>query len=238
MKAASMNTSKLFLAALCAAGCGVTSPSIAKDYFLDGLISPRPVLIIKERGMAPGSKSIACDIALYAPLLAASTGDTAKINDLILNHIDKGVRPLGLNCKKYLLASLAYNVTRADRWTSMNVVLYIRPREGVHGVYDSLPITIDTQRGKVVPLQALFKHANYRNILNHELKSEALPALAKKGLEYAYQPISADQNYYLTEKDLVICYQQYDVGPGAAGVVEIPIPLATLRGHLIAGLVP
>ncbi|MES2318494.1 MAG: RsiV family protein [Pseudomonadota bacterium] len=233
-----MIRSKLSLVAICAVGLGLAGPAFAQDYFLDGLISPRPVLIAKKPGPETGTDSPRCDIALYAPLLAESSDDTPKLNDLILRHVGQGIKAYGLNCKKYLSAWLAYKVTRADKWTSMNIVLYVRPRETVKGGFESLPMTIDTERVNIVPLKALFKSPNYLKIVDDQLSAHVLPAMAKKGVVYAFKPTTARQKFYLTAKDLVICYDQYEIGPGVAGVVELPIPLASLRRHLIPGLSP
>jgi hypothetical protein len=95
--------------------------------------------------------------------------------------------------------------------------------------------TINKKTGELITLPSLFKeNADYVNVLSEYILSEMKRQNAagenmfwvEKG-DYVepFSKIKPDQNFYLNnEGDLVICFDKYEVAPGASGSPQFVIP--------------
>jgi hypothetical protein len=93
---------------------------------------------------------------------------------------------------------------------------------GAHGNTLQRSLTFDADTGRSYKLSELFKPgSNYEERLNAiieaQIKARKLPLLVK------YPGISADQDFYLADKSLVIYFQLYDIVPYAWGFPYFPI---------------
>lgn len=97
-----------------------------------------------------------------------------------------------------------------------------------HGMAMRNAINIDMTTGRLYDLQDLFKlGADYKSKLNDIIKNQIAednPPLLRE-----FQGINENQEYYLTEKELVIFYQLYDYTPYAYGFLEFYIPYESIN---------
>ncbi|MDF2891203.1 MAG: repeat protein [Clostridia bacterium] len=92
-----------------------------------------------------------------------------------------------------------------------------------HGLSMRSAINIDMLDGKLYALSDLFKaNADYKSKLNtiikKKLADDNIPLLRE------FEGIGDKQEYYLTDKELVVYYQLYDYTPYAYGFLEFYIP--------------
>lgn len=89
-------------------------------------------------------------------------------------------------------------------------------------------VTADPRTGRVYSLADLFEDERYIDILSEavalDIEEQELPLLA------GFDKIAPDQDFYLTERHLVLYYQLYELAPYAWGFPEFEIPLESLRG--------
>lgn len=105
---------------------------------------------------------------------------------------------------------------------------------GAHGGDRQISHTFDLKTGNEFSLDDLMKSGSgYRDYINRFVKAE----IVRTGLDAAqlttFEAISDNQSYYLSDKGLVIYFQQYEYFPYAAGIVEFTLPYADLSGYLI-----
>lgn len=105
---------------------------------------------------------------------------------------------------------------------------------GAHGMIVRNSCNIDFRNKKQIYLDDLFEAEGYENVLNRMIDE----LLQKRGEDYTelwkIPRIQAEHqyNFYITETDLVIYFQPYDLSYYARGFVEFPLSLTDLRGHL------
>ena len=88
-------------------------------------------------------------------------------------------------------------------------------------------LTMDTATGENYQLHQLFVPGSaYMDIINAEIERQIkvrdIPLLDE------FKGIAPDQDYYVSDKALVIYFQLYELSPYAAGFPYFPIPLYSL----------
>jgi hypothetical protein len=94
--------------------------------------------------------------------------------------------------------------------------------------------TIDKASGKLITLKSLFKEdADYVSVLNRYLIDE-MKRQNDAGLNMfwvddpdmeSFESIREDQNFFINQDgQLVICFDKYEIAPGASGSPEFIIP--------------
>lgn len=99
-------------------------------------------------------------------------------------------------------------------------------------------VTIDKTTGKKVALADLFPEgADYITPLSEEIirqmhaDTETPYFIAADGEPEGFEKISAEQNFYLTEQgQLMIVFNEYEVGPGSIGAPGFLIPDDVIKG--------
>jgi inhibitor of cysteine peptidase len=104
---------------------------------------------------------------------------------------------------------------------------------GAHGSDRQISHTFDLKTGVEYSLADLMKSGSgYQDYINKCVKAD----IVKDGLEDAqlvkFESIADDQSYYLSDKGLVVYFQQYEYFPYAAGIVEFTLPYADLAEYL------
>lgn len=104
---------------------------------------------------------------------------------------------------------------------------------GANGLDVRSGITVSTVSGRELRLQDLFcNDASYTDVLNREIRKQ----LRDRGLEKEqirpFTGIDEDQNYYLTDTDLVIVARELEWFNHAMGTVEFSIPLSKLQAYM------
>lgn len=88
-------------------------------------------------------------------------------------------------------------------------------------------LTFNLKTGNTVDIASLFKvGSGYRLIISNEIKRQIkardIPLIAE------FTRINDDQEYYLTDKALVVFFQRATIAPSVAGILEFPIPYSML----------
>jgi peptidoglycan-N-acetylmuramic acid deacetylase PdaC-like protein/uncharacterized protein DUF3298 len=106
---------------------------------------------------------------------------------------------------------------------------------GAHGSTVRSSETWELCSGMQLPLYSFFKpEINYRNLLIEEITKQAEYNIKQNSNIYFTEYKSLilknfnENNFYLTTQGIVIYYEQYDIAPYAAGIVEFLIPYATI----------
>jgi hypothetical protein len=116
---------------------------------------------------------------------------------------------------------------------------YYSYTRGAHGSTDRVAYNIDLLTGKQIALSELFvQDFDYKIFINDIIKAEIQ---ADQGSYFendaqAFKEITADQQYYINENNLVIYFDLYEIAPYATGIPEFAIPLADLQGKLTVEL--
>lgn len=107
--------------------------------------------------------------------------------------------------------------------------------------------TIDKKREILITLPSLFEDDSYVEIISGNVKEQMLKnnksdeekiywveGIGDTELVEVFEKISADQNFYISDKGkLIISFDKYEVAPGYMGVVEFEIPTEILAGILV-----
>lgn len=99
---------------------------------------------------------------------------------------------------------------------------------GAHGMSYLVSLNIDMESGKLFELKDLFrKDSNYKEKLNSILIEQA----KEKGDIFIgeYNGITPEQQFYLTENELVLYYQLYEYTPYAYGFLKFYIPYSDIK---------
>lgn len=148
--------------------------------------------------------------------------NAAKIADFIHTRNNKKALANNEYSNRYGLA--------ADYEVKLNNTKYLSVLQsiytytgGAHGNTVRYSMTLDQNTGKVLSLPDLFKDDTYLEVLNN--------SAAQQNRELVYQEvkITGSENFYLTDSELVIYYQQYEIAPYAAGFVEYRFPYEQLQ---------
>lgn len=122
---------------------------------------------------------------------------------------------------------------KTDNDKILSLALYIYHAQGssnTEGKY----YTIDKENETVLTLEGMFNGSDYVNVISENIK-EQMKERMKQDKDKAYwlddemaenfKSISKDQKFYINKNnELVICFDKYEVGPGAMGMQEFVIP--------------
>lgn len=102
------------------------------------------------------------------------------------------------------------------------------PEGAAHGLTIAHSKTFDARTGYVYALSDLFRSgvdyvAILSDIIEKQIEEEDLPTTAP------FPGISPNQDYYLTQTELVIYFQAYEFTPGSVGIPYFPIPFEEIR---------
>lgn len=136
--------------------------------------------------------------------------------------------------KRALTFHARYEVYRSDdRFLSLGQEFY-RYTGGAHGMGWLSATTVDLQTGQVCILKDMFREqADYQRRLTEITRREG----EARGLPmWSFSGIREDSAYYLTDTELVLYFQHYEIAPYSAGVVRIKIPYGEIRDILSPGI--
>lgn len=98
---------------------------------------------------------------------------------------------------------------------------------GAHGVTTRTSYTIDKKKEELITLKNLFIEGyNYIDIINKEIKTQ-ISANPENYFDSgsSFKGIDENQNFYISDDNLIIYYQLYDIAPYVFGIPEFKIPL-------------
>ena len=102
---------------------------------------------------------------------------------------------------------------------------------GAHGMTLQKSLTFEVESGKSYTLGELFKeNSDYKKVLSEiiakQIKERNLPLIAE------FKGIGQEQDYYVSDKCLVIYFQLYELTPYAWGFTYFPISLYQIQDLL------
>ncbi len=114
---------------------------------------------------------------------------------------------------------------------SVRLENYMYPEHAAHGATMVKSVTVDLATGKVYTLGDLFQRGTgyimvLNQIIRQQFKEKDLPMINE------FRGITVNQDYYLTPKNLVIYFQQYEYTPGYVGIPEFEIPYRTIINYI------
>lgn len=103
---------------------------------------------------------------------------------------------------------------------------------GAHGMTLRKTRNIDTLAQKEIELGDLFSEEGYKETLNRMIRDLRTENPDEYGELWEEPTIKTGQDFYLTEDDLVIYYQPYELSYYARGFIEFPLRLSELKGYM------
>lgn len=150
-----------------------------------------------------------------------------KINDLIKMQVMELIPDEG--CDVYETIMGRYNIgVNKNGILSIKIEVYTFPKHAANGSTVARSITLDLKSGRVYQLHDLFKpNSDYRivitKMIQEQIKERDLPLIKE------FTGITDYEDYYLTENDLVIYFQEIEYTPHYVGIPEFPIPYSRIR---------
>ncbi len=130
-----------------------------------------------------------------------------------------------------------FELKSADKVLSFVVNTYMYTG-GANGITRVDTYNIDTEKCVTIGLEDLFKTAtDYKAVINNQILSQMQAQEEDENVLYfkgenGFKTISAEQDFYIQDENLVIVFQKYEVAPGAMGTPEFKIPLTNLSSLL------
>ncbi|MCL6612964.1 MAG: DUF3298 and DUF4163 domain-containing protein [Peptococcaceae bacterium] len=114
---------------------------------------------------------------------------------------------------------------------SVRLENYIFPEQAAHGLTMADSVTADLKTGKVYTLKDLFRRGTdylftLNMIIREQFRERDLPMINE------FRGITANQDFYLTPKNLVIYFQVYEYTPYYVGIPEFEIPYQKIINYI------
>ncbi len=151
-----------------------------------------------------------------------------KLYDEYLKEV-KDLEKLGVEGRKY--GKSWYEVINEND-DVLSLVIYNYYAQGSSNTTRKF-YNIDKKNQTVLTLEGMFKGSDYVNVISKNIISQMRERHQKNPedvywidgeIEY-FTKIKKDQGFYINDKnEIVICFDKYEVAPGASGLVEFTIP--------------
>ncbi|MDU2686285.1 DUF3298 domain-containing protein [Paeniclostridium sordellii] len=124
---------------------------------------------------------------------------------------------------------------KTDNDNILSLVIYEYEAEGSSNTTRRF-YNIDKKNQTVLTLEGMFKNDDYINVISENIKQQMAEQMKrdknkiywlndKEARNSNFKAIKRDQGFYINKSgELVICFDKYEVGPGAMGLVEFTIP--------------
>lgn len=165
--------------------------------------------------------------------------DVSELTTALVNQFYKDLEITGNN--GYGSIHIDYEATtNTDRWFTLK--LSVSETAASSNTYFEF-YHIDKKQGKIVELGDLFNTDKFSDILVAEIKMQMQEQMANddnisywinnSGIGEEFATVSADHNFYWNENgDLVIIFDEYEVGPGSMGTPEFVIDRDVIKDIL------
>ena len=165
--------------------------------------------------------------------------DVSELTTALVNQFYKDLEITGNN--GYGSIHVDYEATtNTDRWFTLK--LSVSETSASSNTYFKF-YHIDKKQGKIVELGDLFNTDKFSDILVADIKMQMQEQMANdenisywinnSGIGEEFATVSADHNFYWNENgDLVIIFDEYEVGPGSMGTPEFVIDRDVIKDIL------
>lgn len=111
-------------------------------------------------------------------------------------------------------------------------IIYYQYTGGAHGIYFQKTFNFDTNLEKEMKIGDLFKEDfNYKKIINDKI-AETIAKNENSFFKDRFKGIDDSTDFYLSQGELVIYFQLYDIAPYAFGMPEFKIPYILIEKGL------
>ena len=162
---------------------------------------------------------------------------SAELNELFNEEVCKAVKDFdneaataNIAAKSTFDISQTVNYNKND-FISITEEIY-RYTGGAHGMTVRHTRNIDILKKQEIFLADLFAEKGYENTLNRMLEELKKNKPEEYGELWQKPEIKKNQEFYITDDDLIIYYQPYELSYYARGFVEFPLRLTELKGYL------
>lgn len=127
-----------------------------------------------------------------------------------------------------------YEVFRADAQIISLIQRVYQYTGGAHGMTMQMGYTIDRISGRQLNLADLFAPgASYADRINHFVREEGR---ARHLPMWDFKGIRAQSAFYLSDAGVVLFFQQYEIAPYSAGIIQMQVPYELLTDILQPGI--
>ncbi len=127
-----------------------------------------------------------------------------------------------------------YEVFRTDAQIVSLIQRVYQYTGGAHGMTRQAGHTIDRASGRRLNLADLFVHgASYTERLNRFVLEEGR---ARQLPMWDFKGIGAQSAFYLSDAGVVLFFQQYEIAPYSAGIIQMQVPYELLADILQPGI--
>ncbi|WP_404466983.1 RsiV family protein [Planococcus rifietoensis] len=90
-------------------------------------------------------------------------------------------------------------------------------------------LNYELQSGSAIGIAELFEEENYEDDLLAATNLEMEASGLKENLSFPFDQVKEEQQFYLTEQELVLVFDQYEITAGSMGTQEVAIPKSELE---------
>lgn len=181
------------------------------------------------------------------PNLSSSQVNSSKINKVIKDDVNIFLSSLesdgkasyedSQNGKFHFFpfnANVTYEVGRNNKNLLSIPVVYYEYTGGAHGLTKMVGYNFNPATGSIVNLSDLFNSNNYLSLIKDtilkDIKSNS-DIYFNDSIDHI-NSLKAFTNFYITETDLIVFFNQYEIAPYSSGIREFKIPLKSLTKYL------
>ncbi|BFH69128.1 hypothetical protein J27TS7_05700 [Paenibacillus dendritiformis] len=170
-------------------------------------------------------------LTVYVPQIRGRDGVEAvsRINVAIRRQAVRLIRMTGYGEAPETEVTGSYETKLNERhYLSLTLIVYGYTAHAAHGMTYQAGMTMDVRNGRELKLADLFKPgAPYVKVLSDhvaaQIKARDIPVLEP------FTEIRPDQDFYMTDKELVLFFGLYELAPYAYGFQYFPISIYTLQ---------
>ncbi len=152
-----------------------------------------------------------------------------KINSLIRERVFQLLKEEGYkeDCSKTF--SIGYEIKlKGKKILSIRIEAYFYAQGAAHGMTIVKGMTFNLENGQLYNISDIFDpKSNYLDrlskIVKKEIKEKDIPLIVD------FKGMNEDQEFYLTEKALILFYQLYEYTPYAYGIPEFIVPYFSIQ---------
>ncbi|NKI22486.1 DUF3298 and DUF4163 domain-containing protein [Paenibacillus dendritiformis] len=170
-------------------------------------------------------------LTVYVPQIRGRDGGEAvsRINVAIRRQAVRLIRMTGYGEAPETEVTGSYETKLNERhYLSLTLIVYGYTAHAAHGMTYQAGMTMDVRNGRELKLADLFKPgAPYVKVLSDhvaaQIKARDIPVLEP------FTEIRPDQDFYMTDKALVLFFGLYELAPYAYGFQYFPLSIYTLQ---------
>lgn len=150
-----------------------------------------------------------------------------NINEMIKKQVTSLIPQEGCNVYEVISGNSKIALNK-NGILSVTIIVYTFRKHAANGLTVQKSITFDLNTGRVYQFQDLFdKNSIYKNVISNmirqQIKERDLPLIKD------FKGISGNEDFYLTDKNLIIYFQEIEITPHYVGIPEFIIPYIEIR---------